>query len=474
MLARESFAQPPHVDAIPVSPIDVTFARPTARAFGGMLVAALLLTLLGCPDAAVPAPDAPADTGTGTAAPTYTVSYDGNGSTGGTVPMDGGHYAQGTTVTVAGVGSLVKTTSFFAIWNTAANGSGTSYAGGATFPMGSANVILYARWTAVPTYTVTYDGNGSTGGTAPVDGGHYAQGDTVTVAGVGSLVKSGSSFVGWNTAADGSGTIYSVGAILPMGSADLILYARWAVLVSRQWFSVASDSTGAKLAAVVYGGQVYTSTNSGVDWTARDSTRSWFGVASDSTGTNLVAWELDGKIYTSANSGVSWTARDSNRFWYGVASDSTGAKLVAVVAAGQIYTSTDYGVGWTPRDSSRNWVSVASDSTGARLVAGVSGGQIYTSTDSGVSWTPRDSARAWIAVASDSAGTKLAAIGDGSMAPGKIYTSTNSGVDWTARDSDRLWNDIASDSTGAKLVAVVNGGQIYTSTDSGVSWTIRF
>jgi uncharacterized repeat protein (TIGR02543 family) len=85
------------------------------------------------------------------------VTYDGNGSTGGAVPVDASSpYASGATVTVLGnTGSLVKTGSTFAGWNTAANGSGTSYAGGATFTMGSGTVTLYAQWALIPTYTVT-------------------------------------------------------------------------------------------------------------------------------------------------------------------------------------------------------------------------------------------------------------------------------------------------------------------------------
>ena len=80
---------------------------------------------------------------------TFTVTYDGNTSTGGSVPVDGSSpYATGSTVTVAGnTGSLVKTGNTFNNWNTAANGSGTSYAPAATFTI-SADTVLYAQWTA--------------------------------------------------------------------------------------------------------------------------------------------------------------------------------------------------------------------------------------------------------------------------------------------------------------------------------------
>jgi uncharacterized repeat protein (TIGR02543 family) len=81
--------------------------------------------------------------------PTTSVFYDGNGSIGGSVPVDGAAYALGATVTVLGnTGGLVRTGYIFAGWNTAANGSGVSYSDGATFAMGSGNVTLYAQWAA--------------------------------------------------------------------------------------------------------------------------------------------------------------------------------------------------------------------------------------------------------------------------------------------------------------------------------------
>lgn len=78
---------------------------------------------------------------------TYTVTYDDNDSDSGAAPVDGATYATGATVTVLGnTGSLVKTGLVFTGWNTLANGLGTHYNAAATFPMGSANVTLYADW----------------------------------------------------------------------------------------------------------------------------------------------------------------------------------------------------------------------------------------------------------------------------------------------------------------------------------------
>ena len=68
------------------------------------------------------------------------------------------------TPTALTTNTFTRTGYTFTGWNTAANGSGTAYAAGATFTMGAANVTLYAQWT-INSYTVTYSGNGSIGGT---------------------------------------------------------------------------------------------------------------------------------------------------------------------------------------------------------------------------------------------------------------------------------------------------------------------
>jgi uncharacterized repeat protein (TIGR02543 family) len=160
---------------------------------------------------------------------TLTVTYNGNGNTSGTAPIDPNLYETGMTVTVKdNTGTMAKTGSTFAGWNTAADGSGTAYASGTTFQMASANITLYAVWTSKPTFTVTYNGNTNTSGTAPADANKYETGVTVTVKdNSGLLVKTGSTFTGWNTAADASGTTYAAGATFPMPSANVTLYAVW-------------------------------------------------------------------------------------------------------------------------------------------------------------------------------------------------------------------------------------------------------
>lgn len=78
--------------------------------------------------------------------PVYTIAYIANGGSG-TVPIDLNSYQNGNTVTVLGTSTLSKTNYTFAGWNTQADTLlGTNYLSGATFSMGSTNVILYAKW----------------------------------------------------------------------------------------------------------------------------------------------------------------------------------------------------------------------------------------------------------------------------------------------------------------------------------------
>jgi uncharacterized repeat protein (TIGR02543 family) len=222
--------------------------------------------------------------------PTYTLTYDSNSATGGgTVPTDGSSpYTSGATVTVLGnTGSLVKTGFTFNGWNTAANGSGTSYAASATFSI-SGNTTLYAQWTPVPTYTVTFDSNGGTPTPSPITG--VVSGNTVTLPAA--PTQSGFTFNGWNTAANGSGSAFT--ASTPV-TADVTVYAQWTAVVP-DTFAVIYDGNSATGGTVpTDGSSPYTS---GTTVTVLDNTGSLvktgytFGgwnTAADGSGTNYAA-----------------------------------------------------------------------------------------------------------------------------------------------------------------------------------------
>ena len=158
------------------------------------------------------------------ALPTYTITYQGNGNDGSTVaPTDSNSpYTSGSVVTILSSGTLTKSGYSFSNWNTAANGTGTSYSAGTSLVL-SSNTVLYAQWTVLPTYTVTYSGNGNTGGTVPASAS-YTSGNTVTVStNSGTLSKTNNIFNGW---VDGSGTTRSVSSTFTITS-NTTLTAVW-------------------------------------------------------------------------------------------------------------------------------------------------------------------------------------------------------------------------------------------------------
>ena len=80
----------------------------------------------------------------------YSVTYNGNGNTGGEVPTDGTSYtSENNTVTVLGKGTLVREVGgvsyVFSGWNTEADGTGTGYVADSQFTI-TTNTTLYAQW----------------------------------------------------------------------------------------------------------------------------------------------------------------------------------------------------------------------------------------------------------------------------------------------------------------------------------------
>ena len=130
----------------------------------------------------------------------FTTTYNGNGSTAGTVPVDPSNpYQSGATVTVLGnTGDLTRlndggTSYRFTGWNIKADGSGAYYAEGSTFIMGATNVILYAQWTPYALRDI-----GPAGGYIFYDKGSYSKADfTMVKAPNPNVPPIKPSYVGW-------------------------------------------------------------------------------------------------------------------------------------------------------------------------------------------------------------------------------------------------------------------------------------
>jgi len=77
------------------------------------------------------------------------------------------------------------------------------------------------------TVGVTYNGNGHTAGSVPIDAMMYSSIDEIEVLMNTSLIKEGYIFNGWNTMADGSGQQYDENTSFTATSLDLVFYAQW-------------------------------------------------------------------------------------------------------------------------------------------------------------------------------------------------------------------------------------------------------
>lgn len=159
---------------------------------------------------------------------TYTVKYSANG--GSNAPASTSHtYGVSKKLTTS---VPTRTGYTFKNWNTKADGSGTSYAGGTNAATvtnltatNNGTVTLYAQWTAI-TYSVKYNANGGTGTMA--NSSHvYGTAKALTAN---AFTRQGHVFKNWNTASDGSGTSYADKASVKnlrstAGTANL--YAQW-------------------------------------------------------------------------------------------------------------------------------------------------------------------------------------------------------------------------------------------------------
>lgn len=90
------------------------------------------------------------------------------------------------------------------------------------------DITLYAKWTTLPTYTVTYfpNANGAEDGSPPSVQTKIEGTDLTLTSGLGSLDLTGNTFSSWNTNPDGDGDTYAPGSIYT-GDSDLSLYAQW-------------------------------------------------------------------------------------------------------------------------------------------------------------------------------------------------------------------------------------------------------
>ncbi len=393
----------------------------------------------------------------------YTVTYDGNGNSGGLAPSDTNRYLAGQTVTVlSNTGNLAKSHFIFTNWNTRSDASGTVYNPGQKFTMGSSNLTLYASWN--PTYTVTYYSTGSESGSAPSDPAIYRQGQNVTVFGnTGSLYKNGFGFDYWTNS---NGSSYFTGQSYPI-SANLNLYPVWSIYTAGYdhqkracyWFGTNEtilDYTGGGSVNAIFvtNGVVYTA---GMDdignvcfWTGTTKTNL------DSSGYAYCIYVYNGVVYTGGNDHSGhpcfWAAKSETN----LDSSATGSVCSIYIANNIIYAGGYDSSGAGEAAVWSNSVLIVGN-TGFGSSMAVSGGIFYLA---GCDWSTGDSCY-WVDStmhllgASPSTATSIYAYN------GAVYTAgRDSAMDacyWSASTPATL--DTA---TSIANSIYVNGGTIYT------------
>ena len=159
-------------------------------------------------------------------APTYSVSYNANGGSGG--PTDSTAYVGGNTVTVKFTSPPTWSGHVFQGWATSAGGSAVYTSGGTTTFSISGSTTLYAVWEAVPTYNLTYNNNGGTGG--PGGPFAYTENELVTIQFVPAPSRGGQTFLGWSFVGGDTSPMFSTGGTTTfnMPAVSLALYAIYA------------------------------------------------------------------------------------------------------------------------------------------------------------------------------------------------------------------------------------------------------
>ncbi len=181
-------------------------------------------------------------------------------------------------------------------------------------------------------YIVTYYPNGANSGTVPsTSGTMYVSGSTVTVSGnTGNLSKTGATFNGWNTSADGSGTDYAPGSMFTISS-NVGLFAKWLSNNAsfNSWETVRTKDTASVYTKVV--GSTFTEVVGTTDGSVFDGVVCVSVV--DANGVMLAGGGYQCKDINAASTTFSWTLTEASKNARIVINSKSGTTTNGVVPA---------------------------------------------------------------------------------------------------------------------------------------------
>lgn len=226
--------------------------------------------------------------------------------------------------------------------------------------------------------------------------------------------------------------------------------------------------------AGTYGG-IYLSTNSGGNWTARNTgieNIHIISLAIDSNG-DLYAGSLEDGIFHSSDAGLAWAGRNSGLGSLHITSVkiAPNGDIYAATQDHGIYRSTDQGLNWTSANGNLTDLHVQTIAAGANseLYIGTRAGGIFKSTDNGSSWTAKNQnievPHLNAAIMTGANDLLLGTWGSG------VFHSPDGHAGWSGRNNglaNLYVSDFASGNSGQIIAGTLQG--VFRSSDVGENW----
>jgi photosystem II stability/assembly factor-like uncharacterized protein len=239
----------------------------------------------------------------------------------------------------------------------------------------------------------------------------------------------------------------------------------------RNWRNVAvARANGAIQVAVAQNDHIYVSVDYGSSWFIRDELRNWESIATNTDGLYMTAVVFGGNIYRSTDTGDTWDViAGTLGTWQSIDMSASGELQIAINRIGSAYISPDYGASWVVsivnNGAILSSVRVNKDTAQYQVIVGNTG-DIYTSDDSGVTWVGHGFRESWTCVAVSDDGTFQTA----AASRGGIYQSGSTAMDtWIELMEPKNWVSVAMSSNGLFQMASV-ADNVYSSSDAGITW----
>lgn len=258
-----------------------------------------------------------------TPATKYSVTYNLNGVDG-TVPTQA-DVAEGTEITLAAA-PTAPAGQEFAGWSDGTN----TYNAGATYTMGSADVILTAQWQAETTkYDVTYSLNGGTGA-APTQPS-VAEGTTITLAEA--PTWEGYRFDGWLVKDENGNDVTITDGKFTMPAAKVTITAQWV----KVWTVTFNTNGGSAIAPVVVD-------DNGTLTAPTAPQKDCYAFVEWQKGE--VAYDFAATITSDITLNATWTPKYASSFDFGATTDLTADNIMSKLSAVNMAVSVGTGGGY--------------------------------------------------------------------------------------------------------------------------------